>query len=42
VISGVVAIFRRLLRKSSSRLVLPRLNSAAHYLIVENKGEEFL
>ena len=39
-ISGVVALYGRPLRGSSSRLVRPRLNSAAHFLIVENEGEE--
>ena len=36
-ISGIVALFGRPLRGSSSRLVRPRLNSAAHFLIVEKK-----
>jgi len=40
-ISGVVALFERPSRGSSSRLVWPRLNSAAYFLIAENKGEEF-
>jgi hypothetical protein len=39
-ISGVVAFFGRPSRGSSSRLVRPRLNSAARFLIVENEGEE--
>ena len=39
-ISGVVALFGLPSRGSSSRLVRPCLNSAAHFLIVENKGEE--
>jgi hypothetical protein len=39
-ISGVVALFGRPSRGSSSRLALPRLNSAAHFLIVENETEE--
>jgi hypothetical protein len=39
-ISGVVAVFGRPSHKSSSRLVRPRLNSAALFLIVENKEEE--
>jgi hypothetical protein len=40
-ISGVVALFGRPSHGSSSRLVQPRLNSIAHFLIVENEGEEF-
>jgi hypothetical protein len=39
-ISGVVEFFGRHSHGSSSRLVWPRLNSAAHFLIVENEGEE--
>jgi hypothetical protein len=39
-ISGVVALFGRPSRGSTSRLVRPRLNSAVHFLIVENEGEE--
>jgi hypothetical protein len=39
-ISGVVALLERPSRGSSSKLVRTRLNSAAHYLIVENEGEE--
>jgi hypothetical protein len=39
-ISGVVALFGHSSHGSFSRLVQPRLNSAAHFLIVENKGEE--
>jgi hypothetical protein len=39
-ISGVVALFGRPSRGSNSRLVRPRLNSAAHFLIVEDEGEE--
>ena len=39
-ISGVVALFGHPSRGSSSRLVRPRLNWAAHFLIVENEGEE--
>jgi hypothetical protein len=39
VISGVT-LFGRPSHGSSSRLVGPRLNSAAHFLIVENEGEE--
>jgi len=39
-ISGVVALFGRPSHVSSSTLVPPRLNSATHYLIVENEGEE--
>jgi hypothetical protein len=39
-ISDVFAVFGRPSRGSSSRLVRPRLNSAAHLLIVENEGEE--
>jgi hypothetical protein len=35
-ISGIVALFGLLSHGSSSRLVQPRLNSAAHFLIVEN------
>jgi len=38
-ISGVVR-FGRPSRGSSSRLIWPSLNSAAHFLIVENEGEE--
>jgi len=40
-ISGGVALFGHPSRGSSSRLVRPRLNSAAHFLIVENEGGEF-
>jgi hypothetical protein len=39
-ISGVVALFGRPSRGPTSRLVRPRLNSAAHLLIVENEAEE--
>jgi len=39
-ISGVVALFGHPSRGFISMLVRPRLNSAAHFLIVENKGEE--
>jgi hypothetical protein len=39
-ISDVVALFGCPSRGSSARLVRPRLNSAAHFLIVENEGEE--
>jgi hypothetical protein len=39
-ISGVVALFGRPSRGSSSRLVRTRLNPAADLLIVENQGEE--
>ena len=39
-ISGVVALFGCPSRGSSSRLVWPRLNAAAHFLIFENEGEE--
>jgi len=39
-ISGVVALFGCPSRGSSSRPVLPPLNSAAHFLIVENEAEE--
>jgi hypothetical protein len=39
-ISGVVALFECPSCGSSSRLVWPRLNSAAHFLTVENEGEE--
>jgi len=39
-ISGGVALFGRPSHGSSSRLVQRRLNSAAHFLIVENEGEE--
>jgi hypothetical protein len=39
-ISGVVTLFGRPSRGSSSRLVWSRLNSAANILIVENEGEE--
>jgi len=39
-ISGVVAHFEHPSHVSSSRLVPPRLNSATHFLIVENEGEE--
>jgi hypothetical protein len=39
-ISGVVALFGRPSLGSSSRLVRPRLNSAAHIVIVENEGED--
>ena len=39
-ISGGVPLFWRPSRGSSSRLVRPRLNSASHFLIVENEGEE--
>jgi hypothetical protein len=42
-ISGVAALFfGRPSCGSSSRLVGPHLNSAAHFLIVENEGEESL
>ena len=40
--SSVVALFGRSSCGSSSRLVRPRLHSAAHFLIVENEGEESL
>ena len=40
IISGGVALFGRPSRGSSTRLVRPRLNSAAHFLILENEGEE--
>jgi hypothetical protein len=36
-ISAVVALFGCPLRGSTSRLVWPGLNSAAHFLIVENE-----
>jgi len=36
-ISGGGALFRRPSHGSSSRLVWPRLNWAAHFLIVENE-----
>jgi hypothetical protein len=39
-ISDDVALFGHPSRGSSSRLVWPCLNSAAHFLIVQNKGEE--
>jgi len=39
-VSGVVALFGRPSRGSSSRLLRPCLNSSAHFLIVENEGEE--
>jgi len=39
-IYGVIALFGRLSRGSPSRLVRPRLNLTAHFLIVENEGEE--
>jgi hypothetical protein len=39
-ISGGVALSGCPLRGSSSRLVWPCLNSAAHFLIFENEGEE--
>jgi len=39
-ISGGGALFGCPSRGSSSRLVRPRLNSAAHFLIVENEREE--
>jgi hypothetical protein len=39
-ISGVVALFGRPSRESSSWLVRPHLNSTAPFLIVENEGEE--
>ena len=39
-ISGVAACHFYPSRGSSSRLVWPRLNSAANFLIVENEGEE--
>jgi hypothetical protein len=39
-ISGVVELFGHPSSGSTSRLVRPRLNSAAHFLIVENEGEE--
>jgi len=39
-IYGVVALFGRASRGSFSRLIWPRFNSAAHFLIVENEGEE--
>jgi hypothetical protein len=41
-ISGVVAIFVHPSCGSSSRLVQPHLNSAAHFLTVENEEEESL
>jgi len=40
-ISGVVALFGRPSRGSPSRPVRPRLNSAAHFVIVENEAEEY-
>jgi hypothetical protein len=40
VIYGVVALPGRPTRGSSSWLLRPRLNSAAHFLIVENEGEK--
>jgi hypothetical protein len=40
-ISGGGALFGSASHGSSSRLVQPCLNSAAHFLIVENEGEEF-
>jgi hypothetical protein len=39
-ISGVVTLFGHPSRGSISRLVLLSLNSATHFLIVENEGEE--
>jgi len=39
-ISGVVAFFGRPSRGSSSRLIWPRLNLAAYFLIVENEAEQ--
>jgi hypothetical protein len=39
-ISGGAALFGRPSHGSTSRLVHPRLNLAAHFLIVENEGEE--
>jgi hypothetical protein len=39
-ISGGVALFGRPSSGSSSRLVRPRLNPAAYFLIVENEGQE--
>jgi hypothetical protein len=39
-ISGAVALFGRSSRGSSSGLVRPHLNSAAHFLIVENEEKE--
>jgi hypothetical protein len=39
VIYGVFALLVRPSRGSFSELVRPRLNSAAHFLIVENEGE---
>jgi hypothetical protein len=39
-ISGAVALFGCPSHGSSSRLVWLRLNSAAHFVIVENEGEE--
>jgi hypothetical protein len=40
-IFGVFALFGCPSYGSSSRLVWPRLNSAAHLLIIENDGEEY-
>jgi hypothetical protein len=39
-ISGVFALFGHPSCGSSSWLVQPHLNLAAHFLIVENEGEE--
>jgi hypothetical protein len=39
-ISGGVALFGHSSHGSSLGLVWPHLNSAAHFLIVENEGEE--
>jgi hypothetical protein len=39
-LSRGVALFGRPSRGSSSRLVWPSLNSAAHFLIAENEEEE--
>jgi hypothetical protein len=41
-ISGGGALFGRPSCGSSSRFVRPRLNLAAHFLFVENEGEESL
>jgi hypothetical protein len=37
-ISGVVALFGCPSHGSTLRLIQPRLNSAAHFLIAENEG----
>jgi len=39
-ISGGVSFFGSPSHGSSSRLVQPCLNLAAHFLVVENEGEE--